>query len=329
MKTLSEHSPDLLLSVEHLTKEFGSGTGTVRAVAGVSFTVRRGKITGLVGESGCGKTTVGRCLLRLLEPSGGRAIFDGADLFAMSPRQFREYRKRIQIIFQDPYSSLNPRMRIEDIIGEAVNVAQSSSRTKRRERVLELISQVGLSPEHARRYPNEFSGGQRQRIGIARALAVRPDFIIADEPVSALDVSVQAQILNLLQNLQTQHGLTMLFISHDLSVIEYLCDDVVVMYLGRVMERGPAWQLYTTPRHPYTRALISSSPVAKPSGDRRRITLRGDIPSPLDPPSGCVFRTRCPHAISACADTEPASVDVGGGCFVACIRHEELMNVET
>ncbi|MDJ1158824.1 ATP-binding cassette domain-containing protein [Chelatococcus sp. SYSU_G07232] len=313
-----------LLSVEHLCKQFPAKSGLVKAVDDVSFTIRRGTIVGLVGESGSGKTTVGRCLLRLIEPSGGRAVFDGVDLFALSERQMRTCRRRLQIVFQDPYSSLNPRLRVEDIISEALDTHGLARGAARRERIAELLTRVGLNPEHARRYPHEFSGGQRQRIGIARALAVEPEFIVADEPVSALDVSVQAQILNLIQDLQQAHGLTMLFIAHDLSVVECLCDEVVVMYLGRVMERGPSRRVYANPRHPYTRALLSTSPVPDPRARRERVVLRGDIPSPLDPPSGCVFRTRCPHAIGACAQVVPPAEAVGPDHVVACIRQAEL-----
>jgi oligopeptide/dipeptide ABC transporter ATP-binding protein len=316
-------SDDILLSVRDLTKQFPTRNGLVKAVDGVSFDVRRGRIVGLVGESGSGKTTVGRCVLRLVEPSSGQVRFDGADILALSDRDLRTWRRRAQIIFQDPYSSLNPRLRVEDIIGEALDTHGLSQGPARRARIGELLARVGLDPEHGRRFPHEFSGGQRQRIGIARALAVEPDFIVADEPVSALDVSVQAQVLNLIQDLQQAFGLTMLFIAHDLSVVEYLCDDVVVMYLGRVMERGPSRQVYSNPRHPYTRALLSAAPVPDPRAARNRIVLQGDIPSPLDPPSGCVFRTRCPVAVDACAHAAPALDHVGGDQHVACIRHAD------
>ncbi|WP_425286793.1 ABC transporter ATP-binding protein [Nitratireductor soli] len=314
-----------LISIEGLTKRFaGRGGRTVHAVEDVSFAIRRGTTVGLVGESGSGKTTAGRAILRLIEPTAGKAVFDGIDLFTLPERQMRAYRQRLQIIFQDPFSSLNPRMRIDAIVGEALDARGFPRGEKRRARVAELLTLVGLSPDHARRYPHEFSGGQRQRIGIARALAVEPDFIVADEPVSALDVSVQAQVLNLLSDLQQRLGLTMLFISHDLSVVEYLCDEVVVMYLGRVMERGPARQVYADPRHPYTRALLATAPVPDPTAKRVHVPLAGDIPSPLDPPSGCVFRTRCPHAIEACAKAVPPTETVGDNHAVACIRHREL-----
>ena len=313
-----------LLRVEGLQKRFATRAGIVHALSGVSFGVERGRVVGLVGESGSGKTTVGRCLLRLTEPDAGRAVFDGTDLFALRPRQMQHYRSRLQIVFQDPYSSLNPRLRVADIIGEAVDMHRRLRGMARRDRIAELLTRVGLSPEHARRFPHEFSGGQRQRIGIARALTVEPEFIVADEPVSALDVSVQAQILNLLQDLQADLRLTVLFIAHDLSVVEYLCDDVVVLYLGRVMERGPSRAVYANPRHPYTRALLSAVPVPDPGAPRRRVVLRGDIPSPVHPPSGCVFRTRCPHAVDSCAALSPPDETVGPDHHVACIRHAEL-----
>jgi oligopeptide/dipeptide ABC transporter ATP-binding protein len=315
---------DILLKVEGLTKHFPARSGVVKAVEGVSFAIRRGTIVGLVGESGSGKTTVGRCTLRLIEPSAGRIVFDGVDLRTLSGREMRGYRRRMQIVFQDPYSSLNPRLRVEDIIGEAIDTHRLARGAARRDRIATLLGQVGLEPASGRRFPHEFSGGQRQRIGIARALAVEPDFIVADEPVSALDVSVQAQVLNLIQDLQQALGLTMLFIAHDLSVVEYLCDDVVVMYLGRVMEQGPSRRIYAAPRHPYTRALLSAVPVPDPHAIRRRVVLQGDIPSPIDPPSGCVFRTRCPFAIDACAEIVPPLEAVASDHGVACIRHAEL-----
>ncbi|HEV7337186.1 MAG TPA: oligopeptide/dipeptide ABC transporter ATP-binding protein [Bosea sp. (in: a-proteobacteria)] len=321
-ETLGSEAP--LLSVRNLQKVFSTRGGEVRAVSDVSFEVRRGSIVGIVGESGSGKTTVGRCILRLVEPSGGEAVFDGVDLFGLPEKALRGYRRRLQIIFQDPYSSLNPRMRVGEIIGEAIDTHGLAKGKAREARIAELLGRVGLNAEHARRYPHEFSGGQRQRIGIARALAVEPELIIADEPVSALDVSVQAQVLNLIQELQRELGLTMVFISHDLSVVEYLCDDIVVLYLGRIMEKGPAQEVYANPRHPYTKVLLSAAPVPDPSVKRERVILKGDIPSPLNPPSGCVFRTRCPHVIDACASAIPAIEEVGSGHSVACIRQKEL-----
>jgi peptide/nickel transport system ATP-binding protein len=314
-----------LLSVQNLTKHFPARNGRiVHAVEDISFDVRRGATVGLVGESGSGKTTAGRSVLRLVEPTSGKAIFDGVDLFGLSNREMLAYRRRLQIVFQDPFSSLNPRMRISAIIGEALDTCGYPRGKARAERVAELLTLVGLSPDYATRFPHEFSGGQRQRIGIARAIAVEPEFIVADEPVSALDVSVQAQVLNLLGDLKKKLSLTMLFIAHDLSVVEYLCDEVVVMYLGRVMERGPSRQVYAAPRHPYTKALLATAPVPDPTRRRTRVPLQGDIPSPIAPPSGCVFRTRCPSAAPACSTTIPPVEPIGGGHHVACIRQAEL-----
>ncbi|MDZ5452261.1 ABC transporter ATP-binding protein [Labrys sp. ZIDIC5] len=314
-----------LLSVQNLTKHFPARNGRiVHAVEDVSFDVRRGATVGLVGESGSGKTTAGRSVLRLVEPTSGKAIFDGVDLFGLSNREMLAYRRRLQIVFQDPFSSLNPRMRISAIIGEALDTCGYPRGKVRAERVAELLSLVGLSPDYATRFPHEFSGGQRQRIGIARAIAVEPEFIVADEPVSALDVSVQAQVLNLLGDLKKKLSLTMLFIAHDLSVVEYLCDEVVVMYLGRVMERGPSRQVYAAPRHPYTKALLATAPVPDPTRRRTRAPLQGDIPSPIAPPSGCVFRTRCPSAAPACSTIIPPVEPIGGGHHVACIRQAGL-----
>ncbi|MFC3704254.1 ABC transporter ATP-binding protein [Devosia honganensis] len=318
----SPANSDILLSIEGLSKVFRTKRGTVHAAEDVSFAVRRGSIVGLVGESGSGKTTVGRTLLRLTEPSGGRAMFDGVDLFSLPPREMRDYRRRLQIVFQDPMSSLNPRLRVGQIIAEGLEV-HGTSAARREKRVAELLSQVGLRPEHATRFPHEFSGGQRQRIGIARALAVEPELIIADEPVSALDVSVQAQILNLILDLQQRSPLAILFIAHDLAVVEYICDEVVVMYLGRIMEKGPSKAIYAAPRHPYTQALLASVPRADPTATRERVVLQGDIPSPLNPPSGCVFRTRCRFALPVCAEAVPPAVDTGGGHVVACIRRDD------
>jgi oligopeptide/dipeptide ABC transporter ATP-binding protein len=317
-------SSELLLSVRGLKKHFPSRGAVVKAVDDISFDVRRGSIVGLVGESGSGKTTAGRSILRLIEPSDGEVVFDGVDVTKLSDAEMRAYRKRMQIVFQDPYSSLNPRLRVSSIIGEALDAHGLAKGGARKDRIAELLTNVGLPAEHASRYPHEFSGGQRQRIGIARALAVEPEFIVADEPVSALDVSVQAQIINLMQDLQRRLGLTMLFVAHDLAVVEYLCDEVVVMYLGRVMERGPSRSVYAAPRHPYTQALLSAAPVPDPTAPRNRIVLQGDIPSPLNPPSGCVFRTRCPYAVDACAGVVPPAIEVAPGHVAACIRIDEL-----
>lgn len=320
-----------LLRVEGLCQYFKTPDGrTVHAVEDLTFNIKRGHTVGLVGESGSGKTTAGRAILRLLEPSAGQVFFDDIDVLNLSKKAMKSYRQKMQIIFQDPFSSLNPRMRVADIIGEALNTCGYAKGAARRARVEELLKLVGLQPEHADRYPHEFSGGQRQRIGIARAIAVEPDFIVADESVSALDVSVQAQVLNLLGELQESLGLTLLFIAHDLSVVEYLCDEVIVMYLGRVMERGPCSEIYRRPRHPYTQALFSAAPVPDPSLKRQRIVLKGDIPSPINPPSGCVFRTRCPNAIEQCAREVPASqpanpdAPAGHEHWVSCIRFHEL-----
>ncbi len=319
-----------LLVVEGLRKHFPVGRGwplggprdVVRAVEDVSFVVGARRIVGLVGESGSGKTTVGRCLLRLIEPTAGRVVFDGVDVTALDDHAMRAMRGRMQIIFQDAFSSLNPRMRVEEILAEALTAQDPMPRGERRDRAAALMRRVGLQPEHLRRFPHEFSGGQRQRIGIARALAVGPTFIVADEAVSALDVSVQAQVMNLLLDLQEDLGLTLLFIAHDLAVVDHLCDEVVVMYLGRVMEAGPTDAVIGAPAHPYTRALISAVPVPDPGATRSRIVLTGDIPSPLAAPSGCVFRTRCPHALPACAETVPSPRTVGEGHTVACIRDD-------
>ncbi|MFM9867139.1 ABC transporter ATP-binding protein [Achromobacter xylosoxidans] len=312
-----------LVRIEDLKVHFPTSQArnapVVRAVDGVSFDVPRNTIVGLVGESGSGKTTTGRALLRLFAPTAGRLLFDGQDITKLSEKEMLPWRRRMQIVFQDPYASLNPRMTVAEILGEALDTHKLAQH-RREARIGELLERVGLNADHRRRYPHEFSGGQRQRIGIARALAVEPDFIVADEPVSALDVSVQAQVLNLLQDLQRDLGLTMLFVAHDLAVVDYLCDEVVVMYLGRVMERGPTSEVYARPHHPYTRALLSAAPVPDPRAPRSRILLKGDIPSPVNPPSGCVFRTRCPHAIDACATIEARDVSVGPGHFAACSR---------
>jgi peptide/nickel transport system ATP-binding protein len=320
---------ETLLEVEGLRTWFPVGGGLfggkgqhVRAVEDVSFSLKRGEVVGLVGESGSGKTTVGRSVLRLTEPTAGSVRFAGTDILGLSKTAFQAYRREMQIVFQDPYASLNPRMTVGEIVGEALTIHGLSRGRQRPERIADLLRRVGLRPDAITRYPHEFSGGQRQRIGIARALAVEPSFIVADEPVSALDVSIQAQVVNLIQDLQRDLGLTMLFIAHDLSVVEYLCDRVIVMYLGRIMESAPARSLYTAPRHPYTRALLSAAPVPDPTVRRERILLQGDIPSPISPPSGCVFRTRCPHAIPDCATAVPPLREVAPGHAKACIRDD-------
>ncbi len=316
-----------LLEVKNLKKYFPIRGGilsrvvaNVKAVEDVSFTIKPGEVVGLVGESGSGKTTAGRAILRLIEPTSGEVNFDGVDVTKLSKGQMREYRKEMQIIFQDPFASLNPRMTVGDIIGEALVIHKLARGKAKEERVASLLEKTGLSPNHMRRYPHEFSGGQRQRIGIARALAVDPKFIVADEPVSALDVSIQAQVVNLLQDLKEEFGLTLLFIAHDLAVVEYISDKVIVMYLGRVMEIAPAKELYRNPVHPYTQALLSAVPIPDPTIKRERVILQGDIPSPINPPSGCVFRTRCPIAVKECAEVVPPLEEVSPGHFKACIR---------
>ena len=313
------------ISIENLSKTFHTNMGDVQAVSDVSFSLQKGSIVGLVGESGSGKTTLGRCILRLIEPSSGSVKLEGNNLLELSNKKLREIRKRMQIIFQDPFSSLNPRMRIKDIIAEGIKVHDKlSSENERFNRVAELMEEVGLQSDQMSRYPHEFSGGQRQRVGIARALAVNPEFIVADESVSALDVSVQAQILNLMLSLRDKHNLTILFIAHDLSVVEYLCDQVVVLYLGKVVESGNAKDVYSNPQHPYTRALMSAVPVPDPKANINREILKGDIPSALSPPSGCVFRTRCQYADTSCAQTIPNTININKQHSAACFKLGEL-----
>jgi peptide/nickel transport system ATP-binding protein len=310
-----------LIEVRNLKRYFGSSDKPVRAVDDVSFAIRAGETLGLVGESGSGKSTIGRTVLRLIERTGGQVLYRGDDLGALSAERMRRLRSKLQIIFQDPYASLNPKMRISAILDEALST-HGLAKGRRKERIAELLDLVGLRPEHASRFPHEFSGGQRQRIGIARALAVEPEFIVADEPLSALDVSIQAQVINLLAELRERLSLTMLFISHDLDVVEYLCDRVVVLYLGRVMEVSTTAELFARPLHPYTQALLAASPKPDPLDKTEIIPLKGDIPSPMNPPSGCVFRTRCPHAIEACAQAVPPLADKGAGRLSACIRDD-------
>ncbi len=290
----------------------------VQAVNGVSFTVRRGEVLGLVGESGSGKTTVGRLVLRLAEATAGKVIFDGTNLLELSKRDMRLFRKRMQIIFQDPYASLNPREKVRTVLGHALALHRIGTPESRSERTVELMRKVGLSPAQLDRFPHEFSGGQRQRVGIARALAVNPEFLVADEPVSALDVSIQAQVINLLSDLKDELDLTMLFIAHDLAVVEHICDRVAVMYLGKIMEIAPSGALYDKPNHPYTEALLSAIPVPEPGRTRKRTVLTGDIPSAINPPSGCVFRSRCPRAKAICAQETPELKPVGPDHFSAC-----------
>jgi peptide/nickel transport system ATP-binding protein len=311
-----------LVRVRNLCKRFGAPPALVHAVEDVSFDIHPGEVLGLVGESGSGKSTIGRLIMRSLDPTAGNIAFEGRDISRISQREMRPLRRRMQMVFQDPYASLNPRMRVRDIVGEALDAHGLARGKARAARIAELLETVGLQADHAGRFPHEFSGGQRQRIGIARALAVEPDLIVADEPVSALDVSVQAQILNLLQDLRTRFGLSLLMISHDLDVVELMCDRIMVLYLGRVMEVGPAEEVCRAPRHPYTQALLAASPRPDPDAPRVRRLLKGDPPSPLAPPSGCVFRTRCPLATEACARAVPPPVEAGAGHIVACIRAE-------
>ena len=314
-----------LLRVSGLRKYFGGGAQPVRAVDDVNFSIFEGETLGLVGESGSGKSTIGRLLLRLLEPSTGEIHYAGRDLARLSQREMLPLRSKMQIIFQDPYASLNPRMRIRRILGEALDTHGLAPGAARLPRIVELLELVGLPAESAERYPHEFSGGQRQRIGVARALTVEPNFIVADEPLSALDVSIQAQVVNLIGELKARFGLTLLFISHDLDVVEFLCDRVIVLYLGRIMEIAPTTALYSRPSHPYTRALLAASPVPDPARRQaQRPLLHGDIPSPAAPPSGCVFRTRCPLAEPACALTVPALREIAPGHWRACLRDPEL-----
>ncbi len=329
----SRTGPDVLLEVRRLCKYFSltSGVilqrvvGLIKAVDDVSFFIRKGETLGLVGESGSGKTTTGRCILQLDRPTSGEVFFEGRDLAGVDENELRPMRRKIQVIFQDPYSSLNPRMTIGQIVGESLLVHRViQGKAKYRERVKDLLSVVGLNPVMADRFPHELSGGQRQRVGIARALSVEPSFIVCDEPVSALDVSIQAQIINLLEDLQAQFDLTYLFIAHDLSVVRHISDRVAVMYLGKIAEVADRRELYENPLHPYTRALLAAVPIPDPAVEakRERVILKGEVPSPLNPPSGCVFHPRCPIAIPECSQVIPELREVSANHWVACIRAE-------
>jgi oligopeptide transport system ATP-binding protein len=320
-------SPDEkpLLDVRRLVKHFpitrglfGREVAKVHAVDGISFTVAKGETLGLVGESGCGKSTTGRAILRLVEPTSGQIRFDGTDILSLDRKSMRRLRRRMQIIFQDPYSSLNPKMTVGTIVEEVMKIHDLATAPERQERVILMLEKVGLRPDDARRYPHEFSGGQRQRIGIARVLALNPDLIIGDEPVSALDVSVQAQVINLLEDLQAELGLSYIIIAHNLSVIEHISDRVAVMYLGRIVELSSARELYRAPLHPYTEALLSAVPIPDPEARKQRILLEGDVPSPISPPRACRFHTRCPYKKKICSEVDPEWRELRPGHFVAC-----------
>jgi len=311
---------NVILEVKNLKKYFHVSGGILKAVDDVSFTIKRGETLGLVGESGCGKSTTGRTVIGLYEATGGLVIFDDIPVHKMNDETRRKFARKAQMIFQDPYASLNPRMTVGDIIGEGIDIHGLYTGKERRERIYNLLELVGLNREHANRFPHEFSGGQRQRIGIARAMAIEPEFIVCDEPISALDVSIQAQIVNLLMNLQEEKGLTYLFIAHDLSMVRHISDRVAVMYLGSIAELTQSGELYTNPLHPYTQALLSAVPIPDPEVERKRerIILEGDVPSPINPPSGCRFRTRCKYAMDICSEVTPPLKEVGSGHFVAC-----------
>ena len=322
-------SAERFIDVQHLVKYFPVRGGLlqrivawVQAVDDVTFYVNRGETLGLVGESGCGKTTVGRTMLRLIEPTDGKVVLDGVDVFNLKRRELKIMRRNMQIIFQDPYASLDPRMPIGESIAEGLKIHNIGSPKERFDIVIAMLRKVGLEDYHARRYPHEFSGGQRQRIGIARALALQPKFIVCDEPVSALDVSIQSQVLNILDDLQNDFGLTYLFIAHNLSVVEHICDRVAVMYLGKIVEMAPREEMFSNPLHPYTQALMSAIPIPDPTIRRERIILKGDVPSPLNPPTGCRFHPRCPVAMDHCATDEPEFKEAVPGHWVACWRVE-------
>lgn len=321
-----------LLVVDNLKKYFPIKGGIIQrevarvhAVDGVSFAIKKGETLGLVGESGCGKSTAGRVILRLLEPTAGKVHFEGVDVFELDKGEIRSLRRDMQIIFQDPYGSLNPRMTVGNIVGEGLAIHGLASGAKKESEVKRLLEVVGLQPHHMRRYPHEFSGGQRQRVGIARALAVNPKFIVCDEPVSALDVSIQAQVINLLEDLQKEFALTYLFIAHNLNVVEHVSNRVAVMYLGKIVEIAERSSIYESPKHPYTQALLSAVPIPDPEVKRDRILLQGDVPSPINPPTGCHFHPRCPQRMDICDKEEPPLTDLGGGHMGACFLHEEVV----
>lgn len=324
---MSKDTRENLIEVQNLKKYFTKTSGLlgqnkqyIKAVDDVSFYIKKGETLGLVGESGCGKSTTGRTLIKLYDPTEGKIIFGGQDITNLNEKQMLPYRKRMQMVFQDPYASLNSRMTIADIIGEAIDTHNVAKGADKNDLIHSLLERVGLMREHASRYPHEFSGGQRQRVGIARALAVQPEFIICDEPISALDVSIQAQVVNMLEDLQSEMGLTYLFIAHDLSMVKHISNRIGVMYLGNLVEIGESDELYSHPAHPYTKALLSAIPVPDPimTRERNRIVLQGDVPSPLNPPSGCRFRTRCTECMAICKEVTPTLKDIGGGHQVAC-----------
>lgn len=323
------YDKDPLVEVKSISKFFKVDKGLLHAVDDLSFDIYQGETFGLVGESGCGKSTAGRTILRLYEPTGGEVKFNGVDIYKLKNRQMKDIRQKMQMIFQDPYASLDPRMTVEDIIAEPLEIYNIGTKSERKEKVISLLKLVGLSSEHAQRFPHEFSGGQRQRIGIARALALDPDFIVCDEPISALDVSIQAQVVNLLKDLQNELGLTLLFIAHDLSMVRYISDRVGVMYLGRMMELSESDELYENPLHPYTKALLSAIPIADPEVQRSKetIKLEGDVPSPINIGGGCRFVDRCPYAKDKCRQEEVALEEVKPGHFVACLRVREINDI--
>ena len=323
-----DNKQDYILQVEHLKKYFDAGAHVfnrakdqVKAVDDVSFSIKRGSTFALVGESGCGKSTLARLLLRLITATDGKAFFEGKDLFSLPANEMRALRRDIQMIFQDPYSSLNPRWQVSNIIAEPLETHNIGTKAEQAAKVEEILNIVGLSSDAGTKYAHEFSGGQRQRIGIARALITNPKFIICDEPISALDVSIQAQIINLLRDLQEQYNLTYLFITHDLRIVNFLCDDTAVMYLGKLVETGSTLEIFKHPAHPYTQALFSAIPIPDPTYEKRQIPLEGDVPSPLNPPSGCRFHTRCPHAMPICSEADPIMREIAPGHWCACHLH--------